>query len=1169
MKKILLFILLFPFQLLIAQNEMRVVGNGEFQPSELIDKSIRDANGEVCAGLMIVTDLTGMRYDSYNGIVKVNQNPGKDFLFLSPDERVVEIFCNGFASLKIILSDYGIALKKGEVWKLKVTGDKVGDLIPINIVVKPDDVQIFIDKKQQNKGAIKVTKGEHNLRIEKEGYQTIEEKITVSDIKTLFTYTLNEVELAKVQISSNPTGAKIFINGLEKGETNKGLFLYPGSYQLRLSKSGYLDKEENVMVSTNKQNNFMYNLDKNAGTLNLSVLPKTAIILINKEKIIQKSIDLPPGKYKIEIKENGYYDQNETIEIEIGKTITRNFELQPKVGKLQFTVNPPESNVILSKNGEVVKSWHGLELLKDLQIGEYEVTVKNNGYETQTIKIIINEGKTTISEIILNKSIGNTQINKVDETYKNELKDNMIYVEGGTFLMGSNRGLYYESPIHNVTIDGFYINKYEVTVAEFEEFINATGYVTDNEKKGVGYFIEGNQIIERLGINWKFDNKGNLLNRGNYNNPVLFISWNDAVAYAKWRGYRLPTEAEWEYAARGGKFGLEDDQTLSNLTEEYAWFSTNSNGEVHQIGLKKPNKLGIHDILGNITEACQDWFSEDYYIENNYNPVGPVKGTLKVFRGSAWCFGKELTNATSRFMGKPDQGYNTTGIRLAGNSINYNKKNILIEKQIQNEFTKDLKKSELNSNFARFFNNMVFVKGGTYKMGDGNGGDDEKPAHYVILKNFYIGQYEVTEREWNYIMYSKSYDINSKYNKKAVQNVSWNDAQKFIEKLNDKTGRKFRLPTEAEWEYAAMGGEKSKGYIYSGGNDLWKVAWNSNNSDNMVHDVGQKSPNELGIYDMSGNVWEWCEDWYDGEYYTNSPSYNPKGPESGKDKVQRGGSSIGGKLVLLGKDYKDEKLKIKHRDSDSPNDNDSKYGLRLVLQLDDLISVDSSEIMNIIDKIEKNMVLIKGGTFEMGNELGEKSEKPSHTISIDDYFINRFEITQFEWGRIMGYCTQGVDSLPIHSINWNDIKLFIQKINNIAGKNYRLPTEAEWEYAAKGGNYNGKFKFAGGDDLDEIAWWSGNSSKSIHSIGTKVPNQLGLFDMSGNVWEWCSDFYNEEYYEDSPKLNPRGPDTGEFRVVRGGSYLTEGKFLFTTARFGLYSSSIGSDLGFRLVHDAK
>ena len=404
MKKILLLFILLSAQILYAQNEMRVVGKGEFQPSELIDKSIRDANGEVCAGLIIVTDLTGMRYDSYNGIVKVNQNPGKDFLFLSPDERVVEIFCEGFASLKIVLSDYGIILRKGEVWKLKITGDKVSDLIPINIVVKPTDAQVYIDDKLQNNTAIQVSAGSHKIKIIKEGYQTIEENIAVAVGKTLFNYALSEIELVGVQISSVPNGAKIYINGLEKGETNKGLFLYPGVYQLRIIKSGYLDEEEKITVGSNKQNNFTYNLEKNAGTLNISVTPSSATILINKEKFTQKNIELAPGKYKIEISENGYYDQSETIEMELGKTINKSYNLLPKVGNLQFSVSPIEANITLSKNGKVVESWQGLKMLKDLQVGEYEITAKSSGYANQTTKIIINEEKTTVEDITLKQN---------------------------------------------------------------------------------------------------------------------------------------------------------------------------------------------------------------------------------------------------------------------------------------------------------------------------------------------------------------------------------------------------------------------------------------------------------------------------------------------------------------------------------------------------------------------------------------------------------------------------------------------------------------------------------------------------------------------------------------------------------------------------------------------
>jgi formylglycine-generating enzyme required for sulfatase activity len=163
---------------------------------------------------------------------------------------------------------------------------------------------------------------------------------------------------------------------------------------------------------------------------------------------------------------------------------------------------------------------------------------------------------------------------------------------------------------------------------------------------------------------------------------------------------------------------------------------------------------------------------------------------------------------------------------------------------------------------------------------------DEKPAHRVTVSDFYIGKYEVTQAQWKAIMGSNP----SKWtgDNLPVENVSWNDIQEFIQKLNQKTGKKYRLPTEAEWEYAARGGNKSRGYKYSGSNDIGTVAWYSSNSGDKTHPVGQKQPNELGIYDMSGNVWEWCQDWY-GDYSSASQT-NPTGPSSGSYRVLRGGS---------------------------------------------------------------------------------------------------------------------------------------------------------------------------------------------------------------------------------------------------------------------------------------
>lgn len=191
---------------------------------------------------------------------------------------------------------------------------------------------------------------------------------------------------------------------------------------------------------------------------------------------------------------------------------------------------------------------------------------------------------------------------------------------------------------------------------------------------------------------------------------------------------------------------------------------------------------------------------------------------------------------------------------------------------------------------------MVYVEGGTFTMGatseqGSDAWDDEKPVHSVTLSSFYIGQTEVTQELWEAVMGSNPSYFNGA--KRPVEKVSWDDCQEFIRKLNAKTGKQFRLPTEAEWEYAARGGNKTKDYKYSGSNNIDDVAWYIDNSGSTTHDVATKRANELGIYDMSGNVFEWCSDWYDYiiiNYYSSSPSTNPQGPTSGFYRVYRGGS---------------------------------------------------------------------------------------------------------------------------------------------------------------------------------------------------------------------------------------------------------------------------------------
>ena len=590
---------------------------------------------------------------------------------------------------------------------------------------------------------------------------------------------------------------------------------------------------------------------------------------------------------------------------------------------------------------------------------------------------------------------------------------------------------------------------------------------------------------------------------------------------------------------------------------------------------------------------------------------------------------------------------------------------------------------------------MVEVKGGMFTMGataeqGEDAYDDERPAHEVTLSDFLIGKTEVTQELWQAVMGSNpSSSTGVGY---AVDNVSWEDCEKFLSRLNQLTlttrpeGVEFRLPTEAEWEYAARGGVNSNGYKYAGSDDFNAVARCAENvgwGSGLPCNVATKQPNELGLYDMSGNVAEWCQDW-SGDYKEGAQT-NPKGPAAGKSRVARGGGLgdmaqgcrvssrafnyphrampyLGLRLCMIdvAKESKAEKvdlgaINVRYEPvGSSININGKIVGktprfcenmevgdytvvishegyesavhqvkvakdkvellsgmlreLRKDCEGDSIGNVgqgvsetwitsqdvtdckggatgeggvecrDVSDCMGVVmafsvpapyvtgGGVAFKMQEIKGGTLRMG-ETGR-------LVTVGDYMIGVTEVTQLLWLAVMGDdndCSYKGAQNPINSVSYFDCVEFIKRLNALTegqrpkGMVFRLPTEAEWEFAAQGGNCSESYRYAGNDDLNKVGWYAENAGElGLQQVAQRLPNELGLFDMSGNVWEWCCQKYTED--GSAEYLNEKNmPTEFDYCIVRGGSYSSEAKFCKISFRDGVMALDQGINHGLRIV----
>ncbi|GHV58266.1 hypothetical protein FACS189460_5780 [Deltaproteobacteria bacterium] len=336
---------------------------------------------------------------------------------------------------------------------------------------------------------------------------------------------------------------------------------------------------------------------------------------------------------------------------------------------------------------------------------------------------------------------------------------------------------------------------------------------------------------------------------------------------------------------------------------------------------------------------------------------------------------------------------------------------------------------------------FVLIPAGTFVMGsppeDESAYDWEKPAHQVtISRPFYLSKYEVTQAQWEEVMGSNPSYFKGRDN--PVENVSWEDVQEFIKRLNQMEGtNKYRLPTEEEWEYAARAGSQTRYHFGDSERNLGEYAWYSGNSNDETHPVGQKKPNAWGLYDMAGNVWEWVED--------------GGGVDRGGGWSIRAVDCRSASRFFNEHGFRDDDLGFRLTFSDSSVAKDEQA---IVQPAADQGAVSSSLPQSPTNSLGMEFVLIPAGEFMMGsNDFDD--EKPIHRVSISQaFYLGKYEVTQEEWEAVMGNNPSDFKgrSNPVEQVSWEDAQEFIKLLNQKEGHNrYRLPTEAEWEYAARAG----------------------------------------------------------------------------------------------------------------------
>ena len=682
------------------------------------------------------------------------------------------------------------------------------------------------------------------------------------------------------------------------------------------------------------------------------------------------------------------------------------------------------------------------------------------------------------------------------------------------------------------------------------------------------------------------------------NLPATNISWDDVVTFCdtltrseRAKGglpinevYRLPTEAEWAYACQAGTTTSFSFGTEASMLGDFGWFDGNAGGQAHRVGTKKPNPWGLHDMHGNVLEWCSDWYDSKFEGRSfawGVDPAGPSTGTDRVLRGGSWLDGLWDCSSSRRRHFEPSYRNGNLGFRVARGKP--------LPNAVQTETTTTAAKETSSKLPPQLVNNsagieLIEIPAGQFQMGEGI-----EAVTVTLSHSFWLGKTEVTRGQWHKVIGSRpgGGSAGRSDDDLPAVGVSWNEVTDFCRRLTarDRSYRKlqknevYRLPTEAEWEYACRAGTTTKFSFGDDDSQLGDFGWFfgvGGNSGGNTHPVGNKKPNPWGLYDMHGNVLEWCLDWYDK---TLTGGVDPVGPSTGTDRVLRGGHCG---LFAVHCSSRFRLMGTPHLAYGNPGP-----GFRLVraqslsqaeLNVESKTNSEPSAQTLLLktanNSVGMTLLEIPAGKFQMGEEPSAVAVTLTRP-----FWLGKTEVTRGQWEKVMGttpWTGSGDDSdtdLPAVNVNWDDAIEFCEQLTAVerssgdlqANEAYRLPTEAEWEYACRAGTTTA---FSFGDDaklLGDFGWFPGNSSNA-HPVGTKKPNSWGLHDMHGNVWEWCSDWYDGKL---AGGVDPVGPAEGSNRVSRGGSWRKDPGLCRSADRGQSVRSKSDRNLGFRVARGRR